>query len=51
VRVRGSRFEDCKLFCIPAAGRRPTSLRAILLPLGSFGGTALAEYFLLPGLS
>jgi hypothetical protein len=26
-------------------------LRAMLLPLGSFGGTALAEYFLLPGLS
>jgi hypothetical protein len=26
-------------------------LRAILLPLGTFGGTALAEYLLLPGLS
>jgi hypothetical protein len=26
-------------------------LRAMLLPLGSFGGTALVEYFLLPGLS
>ncbi len=26
-------------------------LRAMLLPLGSFGGTALAEYLLLPGLS
>ncbi len=26
-------------------------LRAMLLPLGSFGGTALVEYLLLPGLS
>ena len=26
-------------------------VRAMLLPLGSFGGTALLEYFLLPGLS
>jgi hypothetical protein len=36
-----------------AVGRevRQPLLRAIVLPLGSLGGTALAEYLVLPGFS
>ncbi len=43
-------FEELRDGAFSPLSQQPL-VRAMLLPLGSFGGTALLEYFLLPGLS
>jgi hypothetical protein len=50
LKLLSHRIEELNEGALTPFSQQPL-LRAMLLPLGSFGGTALLEYLLLPGLS